>query len=71
MASALHLQRSVQDHIIITIRLLILKCIFAIISEASIEKIRQAEKAGFKAVVVTVDTPRLGNRLALKRNESR
>ncbi len=41
------------------------------INENSIDKIRRAEKADFKAVVVTVDTPRLGNRFALARNESK
>ncbi len=41
------------------------------INENSIDKIRRAEKAGFKAVVITVDSPRLGNRLSLARNETR
>lgn len=71
MASALYLQRSVLNYLNIRIRLLILKCIPVIISESSINRIRQAEKAGFKAVVVTIDTPQLGNRLALKRDESK
>lgn len=41
------------------------------INENSIDKIRRAEKAGFKAVVITVDSPRLGNRFYMARNETR
>ncbi len=41
------------------------------INENSIDKIRRAEKAGFKALVITVDSPRLGNRLYMARNETR
>lgn len=40
-------------------------------SQVTIDLVRRAEKANFKALVVTVDTVLLGRRLATERNQMR
>ncbi len=40
-------------------------------SQVTVDMVRRAEQANFKALVVTVDTVLLGRRLATERNEAR
>ena len=51
--------------------LFIMNHLYGLHSQVTVDMIRRAEQANFKALVVTVDTAILGRRLATERNELR
>lgn len=69
MVPALHIQRSVKPTTSTCLSTIPLFIAFIFFSEVTRNLVQRAENAGFKALVLTVDTPFFGLRLADIRNK--